>query len=552
MSMDESHKPVEMHRAERDFVALGIATAAIILFVGTGGRVVPDAINAILGHGVGPDKLLANALLLNIALIIFGWRRYRELRQEISERRKAEASARRLAEIDPLTECLNRRRMTAKTREFCREAADRGRAVAFVMIDLDDFKKINDRNGHSAGDKFLINTAKRLGECLPGGTPIARLGGDEFAYVTDFEPAKREMIDDQVTQIFDAVSRQFEENGTVINGTVSIGIATCGDVEDGEPDVAELMHRADMAMYQAKKQGKDRYSWFDRSMADEERLRQQLEKSIRAGIAAGEFVPFYEQQIDLKTGELLGFEMLARWQSPELGMVLPESFIPIAEEIGVISDLSETLMIQAFDDARQWDPSLTLSVNISPVQLRDPWFAEKLLRLLVEHNFPPHRLEIEITESCLIENVEMVRRMTETLRNQGIKVSLDDFGAGYSSLEQLRTLPFDTLKIDKSFISDVRDVHASTKIVDAIISLGAGLKMPVTAEGIENEQILEKLKSMGNLKGQGYLYGRPENADQVRERLRQFGKLTDHTPNEFEATRQPDDLEFSPPQSKRA
>ena len=525
MSFDQTETPAEMSSAQRDFVALGIATASIILFVGTGGKVVPDAINALMGRGFGPDKLLANALLLNIALIIFGWRRHRELTQEIAERRKAEAVARRMAETDPLTDCLNRRSMTVRASEFCRKAYDKGRAIAFVMIDLDDFKKLNDRNGHAFGDRVLINIAQRLRNCLPQGTPIARLGGDEFAYVTDFDPAQREVIDDQIAKVFEAVGEKLEENGVVISHTISIGVATCEGIDGSEADVEDLMHRADMAMYQAKKQGKDRYSWFDRSMADEHLLRLELESSLRAGIAAGEFIPYYEQQIDLRTGELLGFEMLARWQSQELGMVLPESFIPIAEDIGVIAELSESLMIQAFADAREWDPSLTLSVNISPIQLRDPWFAEKLLKLLVEHNFPAHRLEIEITESCLIENVEMVRQMTENLRNQGVKVSLDDFGAGYSSLEQLRSLPFDTLKIDRSFVSDVSDAQTSTKIVDAIVSLGAGLKIPVTAEGVENEVILERLKAMGNLKGQGYFYGKPENGRQVRLRLEQSGRL---------------------------
>ncbi|HAU21144.1 MAG TPA: GGDEF-domain containing protein [Erythrobacter sp.] len=548
MSMTQNENPAEMSKAERDFVALGIATASIILFVGTGGRVVPEAINSLLGEGLGPDKLLANALLLNIALIIFGWRRYRELTTEIAERRKAEANARRLAEIDPLTECLNRRSMSARTEEFCQKAREQGRTLAFVMIDLDDFKKVNDRNGHAFGDKVLINTAQRLRDCLPKGTPIARLGGDEFAYVTSFDPTRRELVDDQITKIFDAVGAEFEASGVVSKGTISIGIATCWDIENSETDVENLMHRADMAMYQAKKQGKDRYSWFTRSMADEQLLRQELESNIRAGIAAGEFIPYYEQQIDLKTNKLLGFEMLARWQSPELGLVLPESFIPVAEEIGVIAELSESLMIKAFVDARDWDPSLTLSVNISPVQLRDPWFAEKILKLLVEHNFPPHRLEIEITESCLIENVDLVRRMTENLHNQGVKVSLDDFGAGYSSLEQLRSLPFDTLKIHRSFISDVRDAQASTKIVDAIVSLGAGLKMPVTAEGIEDEKILEKLKVMGDLKGQGYLYGQPENAEQVRERLAHAGQLA--AGQEVTESSDPSDTEL--PRSKSA
>jgi EAL domain-containing protein (putative c-di-GMP-specific phosphodiesterase class I) len=260
-------------------------------------------------------------------------------------------------------------------------------------------------------------------------------------------------------------------------------------------------------------------------MENELRFRNELETGIRRGIAKGEFVPFYEQQIDLDTGELVGFEMLARWRSPQLGLVSPEIFIPVAEEIGLISDLSEHLMRQAFTDARSWDEALTLSINISPVQLRDPWFAQKLLKLLVEHSFPAQRLEIEITESCLHDNIGLVRSMITSLRNQGVKVSLDDFGTGYSSLEQLRSLPFDRLKIDRSFIKDLTENEGKSGIVDAIVSLGRGLEMPITAEGIEHEDILVALRKMGQFKGQGYLYGRPETAEQVRQRLSIAGRL---------------------------
>jgi len=184
-------------------------------------------------------------------------------------------------------------------------------------------------------------------------------------------------------------------------------------------DVAGLMHRADMALYHAKKQGRNRYFWFETSMEHELRFRSQLETGIRQGLTRREFVPFYEQQIDVQTGELVGFEMLARWRSPQLGLISPEIFVPIAEEIGVITALSESLMEQAFLDAREWDDALTLSINISPLQMRDPWFAQRLLKKLVEANFPPQRLEIEITESCLHENIALVRSMITSLRNQG-------------------------------------------------------------------------------------------------------------------------------------
>ena len=262
-------------------------------------------------------------------------------------------------------------------------------------------------------------------------------------------------------------------------------------------------------------------------MEDELRFRAELEAGIRCGIPLGEFVPYYEQQIDITSGELLGFEMLARWNSPAMGLISPEVFIPIAEEIGVIAELSESVIGQALADARKWNPKLTLSVNISPLQLRDPWFAQKLLKMLVEANFPPSRLDVEITESCLHENLGVVRSLITSLKNQGVSISLDDFGTGYSSLAQLRTLPFDRIKIDRSFVSTLSENSDSTTIVQAITSLGEGLGLPITAEGIENEEVLRHLQKLGSFKGQGYHYGRPETADQTAERLNLLGMLMD-------------------------
>lgn len=515
-------------KAERDLVALGIAVSAIMLFVATGGSVLPKVARSLLGNGTGPDQLLVNAMLLNIALIVFGWRRYRELTSEINERRKAEEVARKLAETDPLTDCLNRRSMESATENLRRVSNARGKALAFVMIDLDNFKQVNDMNGHSVGDRMLAAFAAQLRGCLPPDAPLARLGGDEFAFAVPYDPRNSQWIDDLVSKIFQMVSGRMEiDDATIENATMSIGIASDHDANGHATESVDghaLIHRADIAMYQAKKGGKNRYFWFEPAMENELRFRNELETGIRRGIENGEFVPYYEQQIDLETGELVGFEMLARWHSPELGLVKPEIFIPIAEEIGLIDRLSEQLMIQAFADAKEWDPELTLSVNISPVQMRDPWFSQRLLKLLFEHNFPVHRLEIEITETCLHENIDQVRSMIASLRNQGVKVSLDDFGTGYASLSQLRSLPFDRIKIDRSFVRELRN-NESSKIVDAIVSLGNGLEMPITAEGIEDEAILGVLRQMGQLKGQGYLYGRPETADQVLARLQDKGKL---------------------------
>jgi EAL domain-containing protein (putative c-di-GMP-specific phosphodiesterase class I) len=295
----------------------------------------------------------------------------------------------------------------------------------------------------------------------------------------------------------------------------------------GAIDAHHMLDMADVAMYHAKRNGRNSYFWFEEFMADEMRFRERIESGMRRGIENGEFVPFYERQIDVATGELVGFEMLARWNSSEFGLLVPDMFIPIAEEIGLISELSEQLIAAALEDARHWAPHLTLAVNISPVQLRDPWFSQRLLKLLVEANFPPARLEIEITESCMHEDIVQVRSLLASLKNQGIRVSLDDFGTGYSSLTQLHELSFDRIKIDRNFVSGIDRNEDSAAIVESIAMLGKGLGLPITAEGIENEPVLEKLREFEGLRGQGYLYGKPRSSSDTRAWLAELGLLTE-------------------------
>ena len=513
--------------AERDVIALGIAIAAVILFVGTGGAIMPQIVRAWMGQGNSPDLLLTNAVLLNIALLIFGWRRYKDLNREIGERRAAEKRARDLAERDPLTGCLNRRSGPPAMEALRQEYAGTAREIAVMMIDLDNFKQINDLNGHQMGDRVLTTIAARLEEALPESAILARIGGDEFACAMPFDSDSRDKVGDVVAGLIRHVSAPIEFNHMKVDATISVGLAQSG-TEHGKAtteDADTLIHRADIAMYHSKRRGRNRSFWFEPQMEDELRFRNELEAGIRNGISNGEFVPFYEQQIDLETGKLVGFEMLARWQSPQYGLVSPEIFIPIAEEIDVIADMSEGLIRQALQDAKQWAPSLTLSVNISPIQLRDPWFAQKLMQLLVEAGFPPARLEIEITESCLHENIGAVRSIVSSLKNQGIKISLDDFGTGYSSLSQLRSLPFDRLKIDRSFVSELSGEANGKELVEAIVSLGKGLSLPITAEGVESSDVLQHLQDMGELKGQGYLYGKPEDAETTRRRLADLNLL---------------------------
>ncbi len=514
-------------KAERDIVALGIAVAAIILFVGAGGSLMPQIMRAWMGIGETPDMMLTNAVLLNIALLIFGWRRYADLQEEVAERRRAEESARLLAETDELTGCLNRRSGTPAIDELLASAKSRAREVAVFMIDLDNFKQINDLNGHHAGDLVLSTIAARIRDSVPGEGVVARIGGDEFICAFAHGAEEDERVDQIANQVMKALAAPIEYKSLFLEPAGSLGISSSArklDAND-DPDAEKLIYRADIAMYHAKKNGRSKHFWFEPQMEDELRFRNELESAIRRGIVQGEFVPFYEQQVDLETGELTGFEMLARWKSPRYGLVSPDVFIPIAEEIEMISELSECLIRQALKDARAWDPRLTLSVNISPLQLRDPWFSQRLLHLLIESGFPAQRLEIEITESCLHENIGAVRTIVSSLKNQGIRISLDDFGTGYSSLSQLRSLPFDRLKIDRSFVADMTREGGSSDLVEAIISLGKGLALPVTAEGIEDANALEALRKLGHLKGQGYLYGQPEDTEATRKRLANMSLL---------------------------
>lgn len=516
-----------------DEVTLGIAVAAILLFMATGGTVLPELVRYWRGFGGEPDVILANALILNIAVILFGWIRYKALSRELAARRLSETQALKLAETDPLTGARNRRSFLPAVEGLIVEAAAVGREVAVGLIDLDYFKNINDYHGHQVGDEVLLEVAARFGELLPPHALFARLGGDEFAFAVSYAPGDQARIETMGARLVAAAARPIHASEAELEVSASIGVASTRDGASHEHAVTggeQLMHRADISMYQAKKQGRDRLQWFEPAMEYEQRFRGELEAGIRRGLRGDEFVPYYEQQVDLETDEIMGFEMLARWNSPDLGLVSPDIFIPIVEEMGLIEELSRRLMEQAFADARMWHPSLTLAVNVSPLQLRDPWFAQKTLKLLVAHAFPASRLEIEITESALHENPGLVRNTLTGLRNQGIRVTLDDFGMGYSSLSQLRTLPFDRLKIDGSFVRDLKHDETNSKLVGAIISMGAGLDLPLVAEGIENDVILATLREMGQLKGQGYHYGRPEPGEAVLARLANLNLLAPDLP----------------------
>ena len=517
MSLDTEEDTAREAASQRpDLLSGAISVAAILLFVGTGSSVLSKTLQHYLQGGAPADRTLVIALLLNVALILFGWRRHHALSQEVRIRAAAEERAQQLASRDPLTGFLNRRSLAEEGAAMFVRAQRRRKAMALMMLDLDHFKTINDMHGHAVGDALLRAVAAEIAHVMPPIALTARLGGDEFACGFLFDPAEPSMVERIADKLVSRMAQPFEAEGLRLHISCSLGIAR-SDFDCASIDA--LMRSADIAMYAAKKSGRNRCAWFDQSMERELQTRNELESGLRAAIPRQEIVPYFEQQVDLSTGRLHGFEVLARWEHPTRGTISPELFIPIAEETGMIADLSLSIMRQAFLAARDWDPSLGVSINISPWQLRDAWLAQKIIKVLTETGFPANRLEVEITESSLFDNLALAQSIVGSLKNQGVRLALDDFGTGYSSLAHLRALPFDRIKIDKSFIMSLNESADSAAIVNAIARLGESLNLPVTAEGVEDASIEERLRAIGCAKGQGWLYGKPLSVTGVRRLL---------------------------------
>jgi diguanylate cyclase (GGDEF)-like protein len=503
-------------RPQGDYVTGAITGGAIILFVGTGSTVLGSVLRSLAGNGGDVDEMQLVAMLLNIAIILLGWRGYRHKVHEVRDLAAAGQRAEKLAAHDPLTGLINRHSFTEQGAALVSLAEDRGKAVALLMLDLDDFKTVNDMHGHRIGDALLRQVADDIAQVLPASALTARLGGDEFGCAMLFDPAHPDSVERVAKALVRRLSRAVTVDGHLLTISASCGLAR-SDQDCDTMDV--LMREADIAMYAAKKAGRNRYAWFDRSMERAIQARNEIETGLRNAIPQGQIVPYFEQQVDLATGALAGFEVLARWEHPLRGLVEPDQFIPIAEETGLIADLSMSVMRQAFIAARDWDPELVLAVNISPWQLKDAWLAQKIIKLLLETGFPARRLEIEITESALFDNLALAQSIAVSLKNQGIRLALDDFGTGYSSLAHLRALPFDRIKIDKCFVGSIAEKLESAAIVGAIARLGESLNMPTTAEGVEDADTLERLRAMGCARAQGYHFGRPVSAANVRRLL---------------------------------
>ncbi len=467
--------------------------AALILFVMVGAKVLPSAI----GLAEAGQPALAVAFLLNIAIILFGYRRAADLKQTLSALKLAEQEALDNAYTDHITGLANRRALLRELERQCREGQGKG---ALILFDLDHFKKVNDLYGHSAGDELLKLVADTIQSEVPSSSFAARIGGDEFAaIVADCASAEA-----AARKILSALSAPMSLGAVRTQISASAGIAPL----DRHCSPADMLRRADVAMYSVKRAGRNGLAWFDAEMERRLHERVALEEEIRAAIEADEFVPFFQPLISLDTGELNGFEVLARWRSPARGLVEPDEFIEVAEQSGQISALSMRVMEKAFIEARDWPPELKLAVNISPVQFRDAQLAERIVKILTETGFPARRLEVEITESSLMEDRAQALTIVQSLRNNGITIALDDFGTGYASLSQLHALPFDRIKIDKSFISALANDEQGAAIVETITALGKSLKVPITAEGVESGTVREQLAALGCSDAQGWYFGR--------------------------------------------
>lgn len=483
------------------------ALAALFLFVPTGQRIISSFLAGAASPGI--DRPLAIGFILNIAVILFAWRRSKDLHAALAANAAAERSAHDNAFVDHVTGLANRRELM---RVLADASVDKAQSK-LLLLDLDFFKKVNDLHGHVVGDEVLSRVAGIIRSNVPEGSCCARLGGDEFAVLISGHPD--EDVSRSVSAMVTAIAEPLVLQTATAHVSASVGISR---VEAGM-SAEDCLRRSDIAMYAAKRAGRNRQVWFDEGMERDLLARTQLEDEIRSGIAAGQFVPYYQPQMDLGTGQLIGFEVLARWHSPTRGLLEPAEFITVAEASGLISELSLSVMKQALHEAREWPGEVKIAVNISPIQFRDSQLAERILKLLAETNFPASRLEVEITESSFLEDRETALTIVESLKNMGVTISLDDFGTGYASLSQLQSLPFDRIKIDKSFVSSLLSDSQSDAIVSTILSLGRALKLPITAEGIEDDGTKDRLCRLGCSDGQGWLFGKAVSGDVVRATL---------------------------------
>ncbi len=423
--------------------------------------------------------------------------------EDITARQRAEAKIAYMAQYDTLTGLANRALFRDRTERALASFRHKKSAVALLCLDLDHFKEVNDSLGHPTGDALLRAVAQRLRECVREGDTVARLGGDEFAIlqIAD-QPNAAEALAERLVEV---VGRPYDVDGQRLIIGVSVGIAEV--LDDTDPD--QLLKNADLALYHAKATGRATFRSFAPEMETHLLARRALQADLREASDGCQFEVFYQPLVDLGTGEITGFEALLRWFHSERGAVSPAEFIPLAEETGLILMIGEWVLHQACTDAMGWPHHTKVAVNISPVQFRSADLVQVVVNALTSTGLPPSRLELEITESVLLEDNEAVLAVLHPLRELGVRIALDDFGTGYSSLSYLRNFPFDKIKIDQTFVREMMVRPDCTAIINSIISLASKLGMTTLAEGVETDEQLSWLRRAGCTEAQGYLLGRP-------------------------------------------
>ena len=434
-------------------------------------------------------------------------------------REEADARSVYLAYHDPLTGLSNRLLFKEQLDAALQEGAQAPNSIAVLFVDLDGFKDVNDSLGHSVGDLLLKSIASRIRDVLPATDRIARLGGDEFAilHMDAGQPAAAISLAEQIIEV---VSRPTTIEGYDVTVSASVGIAVA---DLGNATAENILKSADIAMYGAKAAGPGHYRMFDPEMDAAVQSRTALERDMRNGIVHNHFRLFYQPLVNLQTRKVTSFEALMRWQHPDRGLVSPMEFIPLAEETGLIVRLGEWALREACSEAMNWPDDINVSVNLSSVQFSKGDLVATVMNALASSGLPASRLELEITESILLERSEHNVRILDQLHELGVKIALDDFGTGYSSIGYLRSFQFDKLKIDQSFVKDLLADEKSLAIVRAIVGLGMSFGMTTTAEGVETEDQRTCLGHEGCNEVQGYLYSKPLPSDQIVPLLAKLG-----------------------------
>lgn len=457
--------------------------------------------------------------------LIYAFQRFRmnaaALREAYVATKLAEETASRLARHDPLTGLFNRRHLSARINDLKADMSHRRHFL--YVIDLDRFKPVNDLYGHAAGDTVLCTIADRLRAFVDEPDLVARPGGDEFAMLVSFDKhAAQQEAEALAIRVSEAIRLPFDIGHCQVEVGGSIGVAMFG--RDGI-DADFLVRSADAAMYRAKGRPGTQYQFFEETMREELRQEAALEIDVRGAVTSHAIRPHYQPLVHLASEQIYGFEVLARWTHPGRGNVTPDIFIPIIERLGLSTTFTLAMLRQGCRDALSWPGTPSLAINVSPQQLADALLPSQILSVLVEENFPAERLEIELTESALVGDIEAAKSTIENFRRWGIRVCLDDFGTGYSSLHHLRELQFDKIKIDKSFVQSMLVNVESEKIVDAILKLVSGLGLSTLAEGIETEELQDALRERGCIYGQGYLFGKAVSSAEVEAMLRRAAKI---------------------------